>query len=260
MNKNAMIFLLAAILSIAFSGIFAMQGFVVAQGHKANTIPLTESKLIIENNDKDKDTGFQGFIDSEEGWKRIIVTNPDGKKVLDLRGKGNLADLGLTELFFETEEPANADVPLPELLDNLPEGTYEFKGFTAESAEEQGTLIGTAELSHDIPHAPAILSPDEDAVVPDDQDLVVDWSTVSKNIDGSDANIISYQLIIDKEVPPQEHMIGNFGLSMYLPPSQTQMTIPGEFLEPGADYTLEVLAIAENGNQSINLVAFSTTD
>jgi hypothetical protein len=112
--------------------------------------------------------------------------------VLDFRGEGELGKLGLTELFSETTEPENADVPISELLKTLPEGTYEFKGFTAESAEEQGTLVGTAVLSHDIPEAPAILSPEEDAEVPEDEDLLVSWSSVDKNIDGSDANIIAY--------------------------------------------------------------------
>ena len=227
---------------------------------KESEIPLEESKLIIENNAKDGDTGFQGFIDSEEGWKRITVTDPNGKKVLDLRGDGKLGQLGLTELFFETAEPENADVPISDLLKTMPEGNYEFKGSTAKTAEEQGTLVGTAFLSHDIPEDPQILSPDEDAEVPENENLLVSWSPVEKNIDGSDATIIAYQLIVEKDQEPDPHMIGTFGLSMYLPASVTEMTIPEEFLEPGTDYSIEVLAIEENGNQSINSTSFSTTD
>jgi hypothetical protein len=228
---------------------------------KEKTIPLTESKLIIENNAKDKDTGFQGFIDSEQGWERITVTDPDGKKVLDFRPEGDLGKLGLTELFFETAEPENKDVSISELLKTMPEGNYTFKGFTSQSSEEQGTLIGTATFSHDIPKAPAILSPDEDAVLPKDKDLHVSWSSVDKNIDGSDATIIAYQLTIEKDVEePEPHMIGTFGFTMNLPPSVTQLTIPKEVFEPGSDYSLEVLAIEENGNQSINSTSFSTSD
>jgi hypothetical protein len=37
------------------------------------------------------------------------------------------------------------------------------------------------------------------------------------------------------------------------------MTIPNEFLEPGTDYSWEVLAIEESGNQSINSSQFSTS-
>jgi hypothetical protein len=55
-------------------------------------------------------------------------------------------------------------------------------------------------------------------------------------------------------------MIGKFGLSMYLPPDVTEMTIPEEFLEPGTDYEWEVLAIEESGNQSLNSSSFSTSE
>ena len=89
-------------------------------------VPLKEAKLNIEHNAKDNDTGFQGAIDSE-GWSKITVTGPDGK-VLDFRGEGELGKLGLTELFFESVEPENADVPISEILKTLPEGNYEFKG------------------------------------------------------------------------------------------------------------------------------------
>src|SRR5919198_938625 len=187
--KNKAMVLAAVSAAIILGGALVSSGgqlrLAMAGGsnqEKENEIPLTESKLIIEHNAKDKDTGFQGFIDSEDGWKRITVTDPNGKKVLDFSPEDNLGKLGLTELFFESAEPENADVPISELLKTLPEGNYTFSGFTAESAEGNGTLIGTATFSHDIPEAPAILSPEEDAVLPKDQDLHVSWSSVDKTI------------------------------------------------------------------------------
>src|SRR5919198_2157839 len=265
--KNKAMVLAAVSAAIILGGALVSSGgqlrLAMAGGsnqEKENEIPLTESKLISEHNAKDKDTGFQGFIDSEEGWKRITVTDPNGKKVLDFKPEGDLGKLGLTELFFETAEPENADVPINELLKTFPEGEHAFRGFTADSAEEQGALIGTATFSHDIPEAPAILSPAEDAELSEGEDLHVSWSSVDKNIDGSDANIIAYQLTIEKDQEPDPHMIGTFGFTMNLPPSVTQITIPKEVFEPGSDYSLEVLAIEENGNQSINSTSFSTSD
>lgn len=41
--------------------------------------------------------------------------------------RGKLRNLGLTELFFETNEPLNTDVPIPQVLANLPAGTYDFE-------------------------------------------------------------------------------------------------------------------------------------
>jgi hypothetical protein len=221
-------------------------------------IPLKEAKLNIEHNAKDNDTGFQGAIDSE-GWDRITVTGPDGK-LLDFQGKGELGSLGLTELFFESVEPENGDVPISEVLKTLPEGNYTFEGSGIEVGEKTGKTIGTALLTHDIPAGPVLLTPEEDDVVPEDEDLLVSWSQVNKTIDGDDANIIAYQLIIEKDEDPQQHMIGKFGLSIYLPPDVNEITIPEEFLEPGTDYAWEVLAIEESGNQTLMSNQFSTSD
>jgi hypothetical protein len=271
--KNKKMILLAAILSTAgLAAIFASgQVAIFASGQVALTgegsnrtadsgtaIPLKEAKLNIEHNAKDNDTGFQGFLDSE-GWDRITVTGPDGR-VLDFKGEGELGQLGLTELFFESVEPANADVPIPQVLQTLPEGEYTFEGSAIEVGEKLGKTTGTALLTHDIPEGPGLLSPAEDAVVPEDEDLLVSWSPVDQTIDGSDINIISYQLIIEKDEDPHPHMIGKMGLSMYLPPDVNEMTIPEEFLEPGTDYSWEVLAIEESGNQSLNSSQFSTSD
>ncbi len=218
-------------------------------------IPLKEAKLNIEHNAKDEDTGFQGFIDSE-GWNKITLSGPKGK-VLEFKATGTLGKLGLTELFFETVEPENADVPIVELLKTLPEGNYVFTGSAIEAGEKKGKTIGTALLTHVIPKGPDLISPTEGALVPVD-DLVVSWSKVEKTIDESDVEIISYQLIIEKDEPPHPNMIGKRGLSMYLPASVTQITIPKEFLEPGTNYNWEVLAIEESGNQSLTSSQFST--
>lgn len=268
MNKKTKIFLLAAILSTTLVGMFTSGQFALAggEGSRKNeigstdsgaAIPLKEAKLIIEHNAKDHDTGFQGFIDSE-GWKRITVTGPDGR-VLDFKGEGKLGSLGLTELFFETVEPENADVPISEVLKTLPEGDYTFEGSAIEVGEKQGKTIGTASLTHDIPEGPVLLLPSEGAVVPEGEDLLVSWRAVDKTIDGSDVTIIAYQLIIEKDVEPHPHMIGKLGLSMYLPASVNQITIPEEFLEPGTKYQWEVLAIEKSGNQTLNSSQFSTS-
>ena len=222
-------------------------------------IPLKEAKLNIEHNAKDRDTGFQGFIDSE-GWNMITLTGPKGK-VLEFKATGMLGKLGLTELFFETVEPANADVPIVEVLKTLPEGKYMFTGSAIEAGEKKGKTIGTAWLTHDIPEGPVLLLPAENDVVPVDEDLLVRWSQVDETIEGSDdVNIISYQLIIEKDETPHQHMIGKRGLSMYLPASVTEIPIPKEFLEPGTAYKWEVLAIEESGNQSLTSSQFSTEE
>jgi hypothetical protein len=51
-------------------------------------------------------------------------------------------------------------------------------------------------------------------------------------------------------------MIGKRGLSMYLAPSVTQITIPAAFFEPETEYEWEVLAIEDSGNQTLQSSAF----
>jgi len=57
----------------------------VAAGSAA-VVPLKDAKLNIEHNATDKDTGFQGFVDSE-GWRQLDVRGPGGA-VLTLEARG----------------------------------------------------------------------------------------------------------------------------------------------------------------------------
>ena len=218
-------------------------------------VPLKEAKLNIEHNATDRDTGFQGFVDSE-GWRRLEARGPEGK-VLRFQGLGSLGDLGLTELFFETVEPENADVPIRRMLAKLPEGRYKLAGPGQENGEPTGPTLGRAWLTHDIPKGPKLVSPTEDATVPT-QGVVADWEPVSKTITGEPTKIVAYQLIVEKDVEPHRHMIGKFGLSMYLRPSVTRMEIPDGFLEPRTAYDWEVLAIERSGNQTLSSASFRT--
>lgn len=251
-----MLLVASAVLSTGLAAIYTSGQVTSAQTAASDTaIPLKEAKLNIEHNVKDNDTGYQGFLDSE-GWKSITVTGPEGN-ILNFTGQGKLGQLGLTELFFETVEPENADVPIPEMLKTIPEGEYTFKGPAIEVGEEQGETVGTALLTHNIPDGPSLLSPTENATVSAAEDLRVSWGQVNKTITGSDINVIAYQLIIEKDEDPDPNMIGKMGLSMYLPPDVQEITIPSEFLEPETDYDWEVLAIEESGNQSLNSSRFS---
>jgi hypothetical protein len=219
------------------------------------TVPLKDAKLNIEHNATDRDTGFQGFVDSE-GWRRLDVRGPAGT-VLTFKGSGSLGKLGLTELFFETVEPENADTPIRKMLAKLPEGMYRIAGPAQESGKRVGRTVGRAWLTHDIPEGPRLISPAEGATVPT-RGLVADWAPVSKTITGKPVRIIAYQLIIEKDLEPHRHMIGKFGLSMYLPPSVSSIDVPDGFLEPATAYNWEVLAIERSGNQTLSSGSFKT--
>lgn len=239
--------------SVVAIGVFSSRN--AGASARRETIPLKEAKLIIEHNATDLDTGFQGFIDSE-GWRSLEMTGPDGR-LLSFKAKGELGELGLTELFFETVEPANADVPIEEVLAALPEGNYLISGRGMEAGERTGRTSGTALLTHNIPAGPELLTPAAGSVV-SLSGVTMSWEPVTQTITGEPVTIIAYQLIVEKDVEPHPNMIGKFGLSMYLPPSVTSITLPDGFLEPGTGYAWEVLAIEESGNQTLASSEFET--
>ena len=242
----------AALLSAA--AVYAASGGDAASGAAA-VVPLKEAKLNIEHNATDEDTGFQGFVDSE-GWRRLDVRGPRGT-VLTLQGRGSLASLGLTELFFETVEPENAKVPIAEMLAKLPEGRYTIAGAAQENGKSLGRTSGTALLTHDIPAGPKLISPADGATVPV-RGVVARWQPVTKTITGEPVQIVAYQLIIEKDTPPHRHMIGKLGLSIYVPRTVTSIAVPDGFLEPGTNYVWEVLAIERSGNQTLSSGSFRT--
>ncbi len=199
--------LLSAAAVYAGSGAAGRTPVRVAAGSAAVT-PLKEAKLNIEHNATDKDTGFQGAVDSE-GWRRLDVRGPRGQ-VLTFEARGALAKLGLTELFFESVEPENADVPIEEMLAKLPEGNYTIAGPGQENGKRTGRTSGAAWLTHDIPAGPKLVSPAEGATVPA-RGVVARWMPVSRTITGEPVTIIAYQLIIERDVEPHRHMIGSSG-------------------------------------------------
>jgi hypothetical protein len=209
----------------------------------ADEIPLEAAKIIIEFNSTAEDVGVQAFLDGEP-WKTMEITSPDGRKIYSVKGKGNVKKLGSTELFFESEEPALADLPLPDFLELFPEGTYEFRGKSAEGKDE---LVGSATFTHNIPDGPVIVSPQGGVVNPNN--VVIDWNAVTTP---SGIQIVQYQVIVEGGNPQRE-------FSIFLPAALTSVAVPSEFFEPGTSYKFEILAIEVGGNQTITEGTFSTS-
>ena len=246
--------LIAGAAVYAGSGVGAEPPDRAAAGSAA-VVPLKEAKLNIEHNATDEDTGFQGFVDSE-GWRRLDVRGPGGK-VLEFEARGTLAKLGLTELFFESVELANDDVPIGKMLAKLPEGKYTIAGPAQENGASAGSTSGTAWLTHDIPAGPKLVAPGEAATVPV-RGVVARWQPVAKTLTGKPVTIIAYQLIVETDVEPHPHMIGKLGLSIYLPRTVTSIAVPDGFLQPRTAYKWEVLAIERSGNQTLSSGSFRT--
>jgi hypothetical protein len=217
---------------------------------QATALPTT--KLLIEHNSTDMDTGVHGAFDGTD-FTELCVYDPNGNQILAIKPEGSLKKLAMSGIFFESREPPNADVSIASLLADFPEGQYEVKG----TALDGSGITGSATLMHNIPAPPTVTAPEEDAVVPP-SGLIVSWEAVTETIEGAPVIITGYEVIITKDVPDDPHGFSRPTLDVHLPPSRTSLTIPDEFLEAGTSYELEVLALAEFGNQTISVSFFET--
>jgi Fibronectin type III domain len=213
-----------------------------AQDRPTDQIPFGASQIFFEFNSSAQDLGVQVFLDGES-WKELVIVDPNGNILLDVRGKGNVKMLGLTELFFESTEPSFDELSFDEILALFPEGTYHFFGVTVEGRAQ----VGTSTLTHDIPDGPVILSPGPGQLV-DRNNTVISWAPVTTP---AGIRISRYQIIVE-----QPH--GERVLSVDVPARATSVTVPKEFLKPGTRYIFEVLAKEVSGNQTITEGSFAT--
>lgn len=216
---------------------------------------LKAAKILIEHNATDEDTGFQGFADGEP-WDELTITTPGDADVVEVMSGGGFLNFGLTELFFETNEPPNADMSIESVLALLPEGTYTFDATLAEDGSE---VSMTAEFTHDIPKGPVLVSPEAEAEDVDTENLVVTWEAVTEDLDGDPITIVGYQVIVEVDAEPEfDNTFAESVFSVYLPANATSVTVPEAFLEDDTDYAWEVLAIEESGNQTLSSSEFAT--
>jgi hypothetical protein len=219
-----------------------------------DTPMLTEAKLLIEHNATDEDTGFQGFADGDP-WNELVINGPGDEQILTVYPESGLFDFGLTELFFETSEPENAEVPIDDVLARLDAGTYTFTGNMVDGESSEIT----ATFSHTIPAGPELLTPADGSMDIDPNNVVISWEAVSADINGSDVIIVGYQVIIETDEEPQfPQGFARPLFSIYLPAAVTSIAIPDEFIESGMRYKYEVLAIEQSGNQTLSSAEFRT--
>jgi len=224
------------------------------------TTPIATAKLIIEYNFTDDDLGVHGAFD-DHGWKTLCVFDPDGQAVLEVGPQGQLRDLTMAGIFFESREPPSSEFSFADLEATFPEGEYAVR---AESFD--GTiLVGSATFTHDVPAPPTITSPEiaeeprgaKKNPVPLD-DLVIAWDHVRNTVAGGPVDITGYEVIVTKEVEDDPNGFSRPTYDVHVPATVDSLSVPAEFLEPDTVYELEVLALEESGNQTISVGFFKT--
>lgn len=236
--------------------VFALVAVATApQARPKETVPFEDTAIRIETNQTDGDAGIQIFLDGE-GWDSLKVYDPNGKQILHFRGKASVGMQGITELFFESAEPSFDEQTLEELFALFPEGQYRFEGKTTEGDK----LTGMAELTHDLPCGPGLGAPDGDDSVDPNSDLTITWTPslghlvqVDDSVEcvPNDVTVVGYEVIVEN---------GGHTYDITLPATATSVVVPAAFLMPGTEYSFEVLAIEESGNQTISQGEFETED
>jgi hypothetical protein len=241
-------------------------GSGVSAGDAAATCPtegaeFNDAKIFIEHNATDEDTGVHALF-AADGWTELCVTDPNGERLVVVKPEGQLGDLGLADLFWESREPENSEYSIDDLKASFPEGEYRVSGIDVEG----NPLVGTAEFTHAIPAPATITAPSladeaeaaaETAHSP--EGFEVRWEPVTQTIDGEPLEVTSYEVIITDEAFEDPNGFSQPVYDVHLRPEATSLTVPPEFFSPGTVYELEVLALEASGNQTISLGFFSTT-
>ena len=240
----------------------ALLSATVAQVGWAQDAEFDEADVFAELNDTDGDLGLHALIDGE-AWRRLSITDPNGRQILLVRAQRRLARQGLTELFFESDEPAFDELSPEEFFNRFPRGEYQISGRTLEGDE----LESTALFSHRMPAPPdnvtvsgVELEEDCDANTPEvGGPVVIRWDPVTTSHptigvpNDQPIRIERYQLVVEREEPAL--LIYNIELPgdpADLPDDLTayEVTVPPEFIALGEEFKYEILVRANNGNQT----------
>jgi hypothetical protein len=220
---------------------------------------IATAKLIIEYNSTDDDLGVHGAFD-DHGWKTLCVFDPSGRAVLEVGPQGQLRDLTMAGIFFESREPPSSEFSFADLQAAFPEGQYAVRGESFDGT----ILVGSATFTHDVPAPATITSPviaEEPRAAkrnPVSDNLVIGWNRVTRTVAGSPVNITGYEVIVTKEVEDDPHGFSRPTYDVHVPATVNRLSVPRQFLEANTVYELEVLALEVSGNQTISVGFFKT--
>lgn len=253
--------------SIVVASGVASVGWAGHEEDDEQEIPFDEAFIFFELNDTDGDLGIHGKLDGDE-WAWIQIAGPDERRLVVVRNGGRLLRQGLTEIFFESAEPTFDELSPEVFFRRFPEGTYEIEGRTLEG----DALDSDVEVTHTMPAPPVVYvngipmavqcdpeEPGYDAPSVGPQ-VTISWLPVVMS--HSDAagggagvqppvpvTIRNYEVVVEAEIEVAGETFTTT-VNSVLPPGQTSMTVPNEFLGLSDTFKYEVLAREESYNQT----------
>ena len=107
-------------------------------------LEFEEAALFLELNNTDGDLGLQGFLEGD-AWRSLEIEGPRRKRsLMNIWLRNGLRRQGLSEFFFESDEPGFDELSPAAFLKRFPQGVYEIEGITLEGEEIESEVI----LSH----------------------------------------------------------------------------------------------------------------
>lgn len=246
---------------------FICNGGAVSWAEDHDEIPFDEAHLFFELNHTDGDLGIHALIDGEP-WKKLEIEDTKERKILDIQVSGRLQRQGLTEIFFESAEPTFDELSPDRFFRRFREGIYEIEGTTLEGEE----LESETELTHVMPAPPeptvngipmAQQCDEEEPyfdITETQAPVVISWPAVMyshPDANGGGAGvqppvpvtIHNYEVVIEVELEVNGEEFPSV-MHVVLPPGETSITVPEEFLAQGEEFKYEVLAREESYNQT----------
>lgn len=230
--------------------VLLLGGLSLGGGPALAQAEFDEAELFFELNATDGDVGLQGLVDGD-AWRRVEITGPDGINRVIRAKTQPLVTFGLTELFFESNEPMLDERSFADLLALFPDGEYRFEGKTIENE----TIVGSTELTADLPCPAEILLPEDDG-----DGLTIEWqlepgvfdpdTDICMDVDGG-VEVVGVEIVVELE-NEELGLLRVFEVDM--PPQATEVTVPAEFLEgadaEGTEAKVEVVVTEDSGNRT----------
>ncbi len=219
--------------TLSWVGVGLLGTTAVFAGTSAGEFEDVSMSVVYSATDDDAQIIVQGGAD--DAFVKVRVTGPGGAVKLRVRVKDG-ADLGYADFQFDSPEPS-----LEELEHAYPAGEYLFAARTAAGSR----LRGQVEWSYELLDAPVITFPMEgDEGIPT-AGLTVLWEEIE------DADAIRFEIEDEEE---------EVALTADLPGEATSFMVSDGWLRPETVYTLDIKAIAENGNQTVSDLRFLTAE
>ena len=231
-------------------------------GDDEEELEFEEADLFFELNNTDGDLGLQGFVEGD-AWKSLSIEGPRAKsneiELMNIWLRSSLRRQGLSEFFFESDEPGFDELSPAAFFRRFPQGVYDIEGITLDDEEIESEVF----LSHvmagpppgnitingqnspancDAPNLPVVTEP-----------VTLDWNPVTQShptigTPGVAVQVHHYEVVgeIERETNPEELV-----LSVILPRNRTKFEFPVDFTSLAEEeMKWELIIVLSNGNKT----------